>query len=92
MFSGLSGHLVAAGARVDPYEIIAVLRARGLGGVLHRRREQFDGGVAGLLHESREVATESPHGHRFISDVLLGATADRVRHLVKIPVLLLRAQ
>ena len=34
----------------------------------------------------------STTGHRFISDVLLDATADRVRHLVKIPVLLLRAQ
>ena len=34
----------------------------------------------------------STHGHRFIADVLHGATADRVRHLVKVPVLLLRAQ
>jgi nucleotide-binding universal stress UspA family protein len=34
----------------------------------------------------------STHGHRFIGDVLHGATADRVRHLVKVPVLMLRAQ
>ena len=34
----------------------------------------------------------STHGHRFVKDVLLGATADKVRHLVKVPVLLLRAQ
>jgi nucleotide-binding universal stress UspA family protein len=27
-----------------------------------------------------------------VKDMLLGATADRVRHLVKVPVLLLRAQ
>jgi manganese transport protein len=34
----------------------------------------------------------STHGHRFLMDLVYGATADRVRHLVKIPVLLLRAQ
>ena len=39
-----------------------------------------------------DLLAMSTHGHRFISDVLLGATADRVRHLVTIPVLLLRAQ
>jgi nucleotide-binding universal stress UspA family protein len=39
-----------------------------------------------------DLLAMSTHGHRFISDVLHGATADRVRHLVKIPVLLLRAQ
>ena len=39
-----------------------------------------------------DLIAMSTHGHRFISDVLLGATADRVRNLVKIPVLLLRAQ
>jgi nucleotide-binding universal stress UspA family protein len=39
-----------------------------------------------------DLLAMSTHGHRFISDVLLGATADRVRHLVAIPVLLLRAQ
>jgi nucleotide-binding universal stress UspA family protein len=39
-----------------------------------------------------DLIAMSTHGHRFISDVVLGATADRVRHLVKIPVLLLRAQ
>ena len=41
---------------------------------------------------SVDLIAMSTHGHRFIKDVLLGATADRVRHLVKIPVLLLRAQ
>ena len=42
--------------------------------------------------EAVDLIAMSTHGHRFIKDVLLGATADRVRHLVKIPVLLLRAQ
>jgi nucleotide-binding universal stress UspA family protein len=41
---------------------------------------------------SADLIAMSTHGHRFIKDALLGATADRVRHLVKIPVLLLRAQ
>jgi nucleotide-binding universal stress UspA family protein len=39
-----------------------------------------------------DLIAMSTHGHRFVKDVLLGATADKVRHLVKIPVLLLRAQ
>lgn len=39
-----------------------------------------------------DLLAMSTHGHRFMADVLLGATADKVRHLVTIPVLLLRAQ
>jgi nucleotide-binding universal stress UspA family protein len=39
-----------------------------------------------------DLIAMSTHGHRFLQDVLRGTTADRVRHLVKIPVLLLRAQ
>ena len=39
-----------------------------------------------------DLIAMSTHGHRFLSDVIHGATADRVRHLVKIPVLLLRKQ
>jgi nucleotide-binding universal stress UspA family protein len=42
--------------------------------------------------EHVDLIAMSTHGHRFLSDVIHGATADRVRHLVKIPVLLLRAQ
>ena len=44
--------------------------------------------------EDRQVdlIAMSTHGHRFLNDLLRGATADRVRHLVKVPVLLLRAQ
>src|SRR5215471_20944096 len=38
-----------------------------------------------------DLIAMSTHGHRFIADLLHGATADRVRHLVKVPVLLLRA-
>jgi nucleotide-binding universal stress UspA family protein len=39
-----------------------------------------------------DLIAMSTHGHRFLSDVIHGATADRVRHLLKMPVLLLRAQ
>jgi len=38
-----------------------------------------------------DLLAMSTHGHRFVKDVILGATVDKVRHLVKIPVLLLRA-
>jgi nucleotide-binding universal stress UspA family protein len=39
-----------------------------------------------------DLIAMSTHGHRFLADVIHGTTADRVRHLVKVPVLLLRAQ
>ncbi len=49
-----------------------------------------------LIKASEELGVDliamSTHGHRFVKDMLLGATADKVRHLVKVPVLLLRAQ
>ena len=38
-----------------------------------------------------DLIAMSTHGHRFIADVLFGTTVNKVRHLVKIPVLLLRA-
>jgi len=41
--------------------------------------------------EQVDLIAMSTHGHRFVADIILGATADKVRHLVKIPVLLLRA-
>lgn len=42
--------------------------------------------------EHSDLIAMSTHGHRFLADVVLGATVDRLRHQVKIPVLLLRAQ
>jgi len=38
-----------------------------------------------------DLIAMATHGHRFLSDVVHGQTADRLRHLVKIPVLMLRA-
>ncbi len=39
-----------------------------------------------------DLIAMSTHGHRFISDLLYGSTADKVRHLVDIPVMLLKAK
>ena len=39
-----------------------------------------------------DLIAMSTHGHRYLSDLLHGTTADRVRHLVKVPVLLLKAR
>jgi nucleotide-binding universal stress UspA family protein len=47
--------------------------------------------VRAAERKGADLIAMSTHGHRFFGDVLFGATADRVRHLVKIPVLLLRA-
>ena len=42
--------------------------------------------------EPVELIAMSTHGHRFISDLLYGSTADKVRHRVDIPVLLLKVK
>jgi nucleotide-binding universal stress UspA family protein len=39
-----------------------------------------------------DLVAMSTHGHRFLSDVFLGATASRVQHSISVPVLLLRAK
>ena len=39
-----------------------------------------------------DLIAMTTHGHRFISDILRGATADKVRHEVEIPVLLLKVK
>ncbi len=46
------------------------------------------------LAETRDVdlIAMSTHGHRFVSDILYGATADKVRHAVDVPVLLLKVK
>jgi nucleotide-binding universal stress UspA family protein len=41
--------------------------------------------------EGVDLLAMATHGHRFLADVVKGTTVDRVRHLVKVPVLLLRA-
>lgn len=41
---------------------------------------------------SVDLIAMTTHGHRLVSDILYGATADKVRHSVTIPVLLLKVQ
>ena len=38
-----------------------------------------------------DLVAMSTHGHRFLADLFLGVTANRVQHSVDVPVLLLRA-
>jgi nucleotide-binding universal stress UspA family protein len=40
---------------------------------------------------SVDLLAMSTHGHRYLADLVHGTTVDRVRHLVKVPVLLLKA-
>jgi nucleotide-binding universal stress UspA family protein len=42
--------------------------------------------------EGADLVAMATHGHGFVKDILLGATADKVRHQLKVPVLLLQAQ
>lgn len=48
-----------------------------------------------IIKLSRERSVDliamTTHGHRFISDLLFGQTVHKVRHVVEIPVLLLKA-
>jgi manganese transport protein len=46
--------------------------------------------IAGEEHV--DLIAMSTHGHRFLSDVIHGTTVDKVRHTVRVPVLLLRGQ
>ena len=39
-----------------------------------------------------DLIAMTTHGHRLISDILYGATADKVRHAVNVPVLLLKVK
>lgn len=43
------------------------------------------------IEEGVDLIAMSTHGHRFFNDLLRGSTADRVRHNVAIPVLMVRA-
>ena len=42
--------------------------------------------------KNADLIAMTTHGHRFISDILYGATVDKVRHEVEVPVLLLKVQ
>jgi nucleotide-binding universal stress UspA family protein len=42
--------------------------------------------------EPIDLIAMTTHGHRLVSDLLLGSTADKVRHEVDVPVLLLKVK
>ena len=39
-----------------------------------------------------DLIAMSTHGHRFLNDLLRGSTADRLRHNVEVPVLMIKAR
>ena len=43
-------------------------------------------------HKRCDLVAMSTHGHRFLADLFLGSTANKVRHSIAIPILLLRAK
>jgi nucleotide-binding universal stress UspA family protein len=73
---------VAEGLRAEGFEVDHVL-AMG---------EPSDEIVKFTRKHKVDLIAMSTHGHRFISDLLYGSTADKVRHLVDVPVLLLKAR
>ena len=42
--------------------------------------------------EAVDLIAMSTHGHRFLNDLLRGSTADRLRHNVEVPVLMIKAR
>jgi len=51
-----------------------------------------DEGIVRLAQEAKvDLIAMSTHGHRFLGDLIHGSTANKVRHTVRIPVLLVRA-
>jgi len=73
---------VAKTLRADGFEVNPVL-AMG---------EPSDEIVKFTREHKVDLIAMSTHGHRFIGDLLYGSTADKVRHLVDVPVLLLKAR
>jgi nucleotide-binding universal stress UspA family protein len=48
--------------------------------------------VKWIENKGCDLVAMSTHGHRFLGDLFLGATATRVQHRISVPVLLLRAK
>jgi nucleotide-binding universal stress UspA family protein len=73
---------IAETLRVEGFEVSDVLRMG----------EPSDEIVRFACTHVVDLIAMSTHGHRFIGDLLYGSTADKVRHLVDVPVLLLKAK
>jgi nucleotide-binding universal stress UspA family protein len=48
--------------------------------------------VGWVEQQGCDLVAMSTHGHRFLGDLFLGTTANRVQHSISVPVLLLRAK
>ena len=77
-------------------EYLDSVRARFVGLGLEAEAELAHGEPADeivRLAEERgaDLIAMSTHGHRFLADLIYGSTANKVRHVAEIPVLLLRA-
>ncbi len=73
-------------------QLSADLRAEGFEVEHHLAMGEPADEIVKLVEEQRvDLVAMSTHGHRFLSDLIYGATASKVRHLVEVPVLLLRA-
>jgi nucleotide-binding universal stress UspA family protein len=72
----------AAELRAEGFEVDAVL-AMG---------EPSDEIIRFVRENEVDLIAMSTHGHRFLGDLIHGSTADKVRHLVGVPVLLLKAR
>ena len=48
--------------------------------------------VAAADREHCDLIAMSTHGHRFVADILYGSVANEVRHITKVPVLLVRGE
>ncbi|HEX5475046.1 MAG TPA: universal stress protein [Vicinamibacterales bacterium] len=73
-------------------ELCTDLRSRGFDA---RSRLAMGDPATELVRVARDEGVDliamSTHGHRFLNDLLRGSTADRVRHSVSMPVLMVRA-
>lgn len=66
--------------------------ARGIeADVLLLRGEPADAIARLAAERGVDLIAMSTHGHRFLADLVLGSTANKLRHRVDVPVLLLRA-
>jgi nucleotide-binding universal stress UspA family protein len=72
----------AAELRAEGFEVQAML-AMG---------EPSDEIIRYVREHKVDLIAMSTHGHRFLGDLIHGSTADKVRHLVGVPVLLLKAR
>ena len=80
----------------DDREYLERVRARFVEGGIPAQAVLLTGEPADAIvrlasENGADLIAMSTHGHRFLGDLIYGSTANRVRHTVTIPVLILRA-